>query len=344
MALWCGRLTARVKALVLVSGGGRTPSQTARAAIAGALLLAVAIGTAEASDQNKSQYTLFNPTPDRLLRDLTTDRPDTTESPFTVDAGRIQVETNLFGYTRSRPDVDGTVTDSYDFLITNVRIGLTHTSEVNVVFQPYGIVRTRPLDPLLATRSSGVGGVDIRGKFNLWGNDSFDKPGATAFALLPFITLPTDRNNGISPDGVEGGLILPFAVKLSEKFGLGLNAGVHVVRNERHARASRGVSRVRLAVVRMDRSGQHLLRGGGALQHRQSARRRRRAGDRLHLQAEQEPAIRRRDAVRRDQRRRPVQPVRRRVGAVLGLPAPNHCSLRMVCRAHISSRYEEDSH
>ena len=200
--------------------------------VAGALLATVAVGPAGASEPNKSQYTLFNPTPDSLLRDLTTDRPDTTESPFTVDAGRVQVETNLFGYTRSRPDVDGTVTSSYDFLVTNVRIGLTHSSEINVVFQPYGIVRTRPLDPLLATRSSGIGGVDMRGKINLWGNDTFEKPGATAFALLPFITLPTDRNNGISPEGVEGGLILPFAVKLSEKFGLGLNTGVHAVRNE----------------------------------------------------------------------------------------------------------------
>jgi hypothetical protein len=100
------------------------------------------------------------------------------------------------------------------------------------VFQPYGIVRTRTPDPVTTTRTSGIGGIDLRAKFNLWGNDTFEKPGATAFALLPFITLPTDRNNGISPDGVEGGLILPFAVKLSEKFGLGLNAGVHVVRND----------------------------------------------------------------------------------------------------------------
>lgn len=232
MAWMFRRLTGRVKALAWSSNGGQKPSQTARAAVAGALLVSIAGGTANASDPDKSQYTLFNPTPDRLLRDLTTDRPDTTESPFTVDAGRFQVETNLFGYTRSRPDVDGTVTDSYDFLITNVRVGLTHNSEINVVFQPYGIVRTRPLDPVLATRSSGIGGVDIRAKVNLWGNDSFEKPGATALGLLPFITLPTDRNNGISPDGVEGGLIVPFAVKLSEKFGLGLNAGVHVVRNE----------------------------------------------------------------------------------------------------------------
>ncbi len=228
------RLTGRMKkrtALDRVShwARGRTIGGTAAA---GALVATLAIGAAEASDQNKSQYTLFNPTPDRLLRDLTTDRPDTTESPFTVDAGRVQIETNLFGYTRSRPDTDGTVTDSYDFLITNVRVGLTYRSEINVVFQPYGIVRTRPLDPVAATRSSGIGGVDIRGKFNLWGNDSFERPGATALGLLPFITLPTDRNIGISPDGVEGGLIVPFAVKLSDKFGLGLNTGVHIVRND----------------------------------------------------------------------------------------------------------------
>jgi hypothetical protein len=215
---------------------------TARAA-AGAWLLAA--GGAQAADRpppggdaandDKSRYSLFHPTPDRLLRDLTTDRPDTTESPFTVDAGRLQVETNLFGYARSRPDADGTVTDSFDFATTNLRLGLTHSTEINVVFQPYGIVRTRPLDPVLATRSSGIGGIDIRGKINLWGNDSFEQPGATAFALLPFVTLPTDRGNGISTDGIEGGLILPFAVKLSDKFGLGLNTGVHVVRNSASA-------------------------------------------------------------------------------------------------------------
>ena len=223
MALWYRRLAGRVV---------NASWQTTWAAAAGAALLGLMVtGDAGAAEPDKRQYTLFNPAPDQLLRDLTTDRPDTTESPFTVDAGRIQVETNLFGYTRSRPDADGTVTDSYEFLAANVRIGVTHASEINVVFQPYGIVRTRPLDPLLATRSSGIGGVDIRAKFNLWGNDTFERPGATAFALLPFITLPTDRNNGISPDGVEGGLILPFALKLSEKFGLGLNAGVHVVRN-----------------------------------------------------------------------------------------------------------------
>jgi hypothetical protein len=235
MAFWDRQLSRAHKKIP--PGGTRswTPARGIQAGFAAALLVLVAGGVAQAAEPDKSQYTLFNPTPDRLLRDLTTDRPDTTESPFTVDAGRVQVETSIFGYTRSRPDIDGTVTDSYDFLVTNVRVGLTHNSEFNFVFQPYGIVRTRPLDPLTATRNAGIGGIDLRAKINLWGNDSFEKPGGTAFGLLPFITLPTNRNNGISPDGVEGGLILPFAVKLTDKFGLGLNTGVHVVRNEDRA-------------------------------------------------------------------------------------------------------------
>lgn len=149
---------------------------------------------------DKSRYSLFSPTPDRLLRDMATDRPDTTESPFTVDAGHVQIETNLFAYGRSRPDEDGVVTVSYEFVATNIRIGLTNDTEINFVWQPYGTARSRPAGGL-TVRDSGIGGVDIRGKINLWGNDTFEKTGS-ALALLPFITLPTDEDNGISPEFV----------------------------------------------------------------------------------------------------------------------------------------------
>lgn len=196
--------------------------------LAGALAVA---GAGSAFGQDRSSYTLVNPTPDRLLRDLSTDRPDTTESPFTVDAGRVQIETNLFGYTRSRPDAQGTVTDTYELGTTNVRIGLTHNTEVGIVWQPYGTVRTRQTDPVTIFRDAGIGGLEFRAKFNLWGNDTFEKAGATSLALLPFVTLPTDRHNGVSPEFVEGGLIVPLAIKLSEKFGLGLNAGIVYVRD-----------------------------------------------------------------------------------------------------------------
>ncbi|WP_424956547.1 transporter [Hyphomicrobium sp. 1Nfss2.1] len=179
---------------------------------------------------DKSRYSLFSPTPDRLLRDMATDRPDTTESPFTVDAGHVQIETNLFAYGRSRPDEDGVVTVSYEFVATNIRIGLTNDTEINFVWQPYGTARSRPAGGL-TVRDSGIGGVDIRGKINLWGNDTFEKTGS-ALALLPFITLPTDEDNGISPEFVGGGLLVPLALALPNNFGLGLNGGAVWVKDD----------------------------------------------------------------------------------------------------------------
>jgi Putative MetA-pathway of phenol degradation len=216
------------------------PTPWSVSAAACGLLLALTLGTPAYADDDsgpgsadKSQYTLFNPTPERLMREFGTDRPDMTESPFTVDAGHIQFETNIFGFTRSRPDADGTVTDTYGFGETNMRIGLTNQSELDLIWQPYGIVQTRPSNPQIdPTRSAGIDGLTIRSKINLWGNDTYDKPGATALGLLPYVTLPTDRGNGLSNDAVEGGFILPFSVKLTDKFDLGINTGVDVLHND----------------------------------------------------------------------------------------------------------------
>lgn len=159
-------------------------------------------------------------------RDLTTDRPDVTESPFTVDAGHIQIETTLLGYTRSRRDPAGRVTDSYEFATSNLRIGLTDRLEVDVVWQPYGIADLRAG----GSTARGIGSVDLRAKFNLWGNDGIAKPGDTALALLPYVTLPTDGANGIGDSEVAFGLIVPLAIELGDGFGLGLNAAANFTR------------------------------------------------------------------------------------------------------------------
>ncbi len=204
-----------------------------------AMVLLLIFGEAKSSETesaDKSQYTLFNPTPERLLRDFSPDRPSTTENSFTVDAGHVQVETNSFGYARSRPDLEGTITDTFDVATSNIRIGLTNSAEINFVLQPYGVIITRPPDPSRAFRSSGVGGLEIHAKFNLWGNDTFGEPGSTALALSPFVSLPIDRTNGIGPAFVEGGLVVPFGVQLSDKFGLDINAGVLYLRDSGAAR------------------------------------------------------------------------------------------------------------
>jgi hypothetical protein len=59
------------------------------------------------ADPNKWQYNLFSPTPRALMRDMSTDRPDKTESPYTVDAGHFQFEADLVSFGIDRSNADG---------------------------------------------------------------------------------------------------------------------------------------------------------------------------------------------------------------------------------------------
>jgi hypothetical protein len=52
---------------------------------------------------DKSSYTLFSPTPRDQMRELSADRPDATESAYTVDAGHVQIEATLFGFGKDTP-------------------------------------------------------------------------------------------------------------------------------------------------------------------------------------------------------------------------------------------------
>ena len=149
-----------------------------------------AVSAAEALGAEKSQYWLFNPTPDKLLREMTTDRPDITESPFTVDAGHVQFETTLVGYTRSAPNQERAITDEFDFLTTNMRIGITNSAEIDLVWQPYGTVRTRQADPFRIFHQSGIGGLNLRAKVNLWGNDSSKNPARPRSHFCPLSAYP----------------------------------------------------------------------------------------------------------------------------------------------------------
>jgi hypothetical protein len=175
----------------------------------------------EKGNVDKSGYTFFNPTPPRYLREFETDRPDITESPFTIDAGHVQTESDIVNYRRSRPDENGVVKEKFLFGSTNVRVGITNNTEVDFLLQPLNAARSRAAGESDSSWRTGPDVLEARAKFNLYGNDSYEKPGATALALLPFVDLPT-VNNGVGQTGVEGGLIVPFAIKLTEKIDLSL--------------------------------------------------------------------------------------------------------------------------
>lgn len=176
---------------------------------------------------DKSRYHLFNPVPAPLMREMTTDRPDKTESPFTIDAGHLQIESDLanFSYDRYNPDRVDTRVESWSFATANFRFGLLNNLELNVIIEPWSSARVDER-PGRVTRMDGFGDVTLRAKVNLWGNDG----GRTAFALLPYVKLPTNEDD-LGNDAVEGGLILPLAVDLGGGWAFGAMTAVDIVQD-----------------------------------------------------------------------------------------------------------------
>lgn len=72
------------------------------------------------------------------------------------------------------------------------------------------------VDPSGDSWKAGPDALGIETKLNLFGNDTFQKPGSTALAILTAIDIPTVRN-GVGEKDVEGSVALPFAIKLTEK-------------------------------------------------------------------------------------------------------------------------------
>lgn len=167
---------------------------------------------------DKSGYTLANPTPREHLREMSTDRPDSTESPFTVDAGHVQIEMSFLQFTRD--DTDNRV-DSYVYAPFNVRLGLLNNAELQLLFDPHVRVQDR-----IGPDASGMGDLTLRFKANLWGNDEGD----TALGVMPYVKLPTGDSD-VSNGNAEPGVIIAFGANLPGEFSLGLMAEFDAVRN-----------------------------------------------------------------------------------------------------------------
>ena len=184
--------------------------------LAPALCVRAAAGDAPAPD--KSKYHLFNPTPRELMREFNTDRPDKTESPYTLDAGHFQIEMDVLNYSFDRYNglPNNTRVESVAIASMNLKAGFCDNVDFQLVLQTYNSVRTRD-NATGVTRQRGFGDVIPRLKLNLWGNNG----GTTALALMPYVKLPTSQDH-LGNSSVEGGLIVPLAVELPGGFGMGL--------------------------------------------------------------------------------------------------------------------------
>ena len=160
------------------------------------------------------------------MRELSTDRPDQTESAYTVDAGHVQVEMDLVNFTYDRHSADGTRTEVWNVAPMNVKLGLLNNVDLQIVLDNYVEVRTRNVSGA-TRRASGFGDLTARLKINLWGNDG----GRTALAVMPFVKLPLSASR-LRNGKTEGGLIVPFAIELTEGWSLSVMTEVDFVSDE----------------------------------------------------------------------------------------------------------------
>ena len=166
---------------------------------------------------DKSRYTLFNPTPVKLWRPYNTDRPSKTDSPFTIDAGVFQVESDVPNWTLDEPDTKRGDERIRTWIVgnTNFKLGLTNWMDLQIFPQFYVNKRTsgpgfgKPLE------HDSFGDTTIRLKINLLGNDG----GKLVIGFLSSLKIPT--NTGHTGNHVwEPGFELPVSYSLPWGFTL----------------------------------------------------------------------------------------------------------------------------
>ncbi len=146
------------------------------------------------------------------LRELSTDRPDTTESPFTVDAGHFQLEMEIASWTRDGGDRE------YSLGELNAKFGLDACNDLQLVL---------PLYRHLQGGDEGFDNVQLRWKHNIWGNDGGD----TALAVMPFVQFPTG-NSDLGNGKFEGGIIVPFGFTGPNDWAFGVQAEGDLISSE----------------------------------------------------------------------------------------------------------------
>ena len=131
---------------------------------------------------------------------------------------------SLAEWTRDR--ADGVTVESGRWPRSTLRYGLTDSIDVHLIVEPYDLGR---IDASGGGRSTsrGFGDTTLRLKWNLWGNDT----GPTAFALLPYVKIPT-ASREIGNDHVEGGLVSPIAWRFGDAGDLSAMVVFDIPRNQ----------------------------------------------------------------------------------------------------------------
>lgn len=181
---------------------------------------------------DKSTYTLFHPLPKKDWGEMRVDRPNKTQSPYIIDPGSHNLEFDIFTYTRDHDKHKGTnvKTKAYTVFAPTYRVGILHNLEFDALITSHIDVRTHDLIEHTKTRQHGFGDTVLSIKYNFWGN-SGNCP--TAFGIVPGIKVPTNADD-LGNHHVEGTVLLPLDVKISDKMSFGSMVGASHVWGDTH--------------------------------------------------------------------------------------------------------------
>jgi Putative MetA-pathway of phenol degradation len=191
------------------------------------VLILVAAGQTALADTTASatqDYSLFNPAPDDALRPFCTDRPTKGTGPCTVDAGHLQIESDVFNATFQ--DDGGIQTNTYIYTSPNFRLGITNDVDAELNISPFVDVETRDRRTGLRTDVSGFGDMFVRVKWSVAGNGAGD----FSAALDPFLKVPI-APAGIGNGAVEGGMVVPLQFTLNDTWSLSLVPEIDVLKD-----------------------------------------------------------------------------------------------------------------
>ncbi len=202
--------------------------------LVGASSMAAQTSSADESAENaggkkpdRCAYTLLTPVPPDQMREFQTDRPDKTETPYTLDAGHFAIETSIASYTYNHVKAPDPTRPAHQILIgdNNLKVGLLNNMDLQFLFQSFIWERTKIAENRKQT-DWGFGDTEVRLKVNLWGNDS----GKTAMAIMPWVGIPTNQLDSSNPR-VTGGTILPLAVEGPWGWKIGIMTEFDAVNN-----------------------------------------------------------------------------------------------------------------
>lgn len=172
-----------------------------------------------------AQYTLFSPVPRDQMRPMSTDRPDVTESPYTVDAGHFQLEMSFAEWSIRNAGASSPRTREWSVAPFLAKAGLLDNVDLQIGIDPYAWIQTDNLSGDVV--SQGFGDTTVRVKVNLYGNADTSEH-AFAIAAMPALKIPT-AHPGIGNDQFEFGMIIPAGLGLGHGWDLGAMAEFDLV-------------------------------------------------------------------------------------------------------------------